>query len=97
MIESCELTFDPIPVNHVVPRLLHGGRDQVVLPSHTVGFHDLPGTPFGGAPVEHFTLLDKRIHGSDRLFDGRFWIRTVTIVQIEVVDPEAFEGCVAGF
>lgn len=96
-IEAGVFDLEAVSFEDVVLRLLHGGRREVVLAGDGVGFHDLLGRPFGGAPIQDFALLDEHVHGPHRFFDWSVRIGPVAVVEVEVVDAEASKGRFACF
>ena len=61
-----------IAVEHVVLRLLHGGRGEVELFGDRKRFFDLLSGPLGCSPVDNESLLDQRVDGAYRLSTGVF-------------------------
>src|SRR5215207_7299915 len=59
--------------------------------------HVLCRRPFRGAPVERFSPFDDVVHCPDGLFDGRGFIRTVTVDQVNVIELQPFEGPMNAF
>ncbi len=47
------------------------------------------------AEVANLSLADEIGHGADGFFDRRFWIDPVLIVEIDHLDPESLEACLA--
>jgi hypothetical protein len=68
-----------------------------VLSGDTIGLHDLVGAPDAGTPVKHLTLSNQVGHYSHRLLDWSLRVRTMTKEEIQIIDLEPFQGCMARF
>lgn len=51
---------------------------------------------FAEAEGLDFSGLDEFFHSADCFFDGYFGIDSVLVVEVDLLDAEALEGCVAG-
>lgn len=58
---------------------------ECVLFTNEVGFRDLFGCPFAGAPVEDETFSDKPIEGATGLFHWGFDVGSVAETDVDVV------------
>ena len=75
-------------MEHIVLRLLHGGRDKSKLARNFVGLGDFSRAPFGRAPIKHLTLRDEIAHRAHRFLDRRVRIRPVAEIKVEIIDTQ---------
>ena len=59
-------------------------------------FGDLLGTPFAGAPVHHFALLNQVMHRTYGFFNRRIDVRTVTKKQVKIIHFQPFQRGITG-
>ncbi len=55
-----------------------------------VGAADSGRGGFGEAEIFHFAGFDQLGHGADGIFDGRVRVDAMLVVEVDVIDAEAF-------
>src|SRR5262245_15214247 len=63
---------------------------------HRVGAADRLGTGLAEAEVAHLALLDETRHGADRVLDRNVGIDAMDVIEVDRVDAEPLEACLAG-
>ena len=56
----------------------------------------MPSREIGAADVTHFAGLDKRVEGAQRFFDRREGVKTMHLVEVNVISSETAKAGLAG-
>src|SRR5690606_29887718 len=95
-VQRCVLLLDPLAMQQVVLRLLHGRRMQMVARGDRVRLADQFRRPLRGAPIQDLPLPDQRVHRPHCFLDRHVRVGPVAVEQIQALDPQPLQGVVAG-
>ena len=93
----CVLTFETLPPDHVVLRLLDDGLVPSVFLTDANGSDDALGGPFGGTPVESLALLNYVVESSASLLQRGFIVGAMAEHDVNVLQLESLKRIVQTF
>lgn len=87
----------PVPLQHVVERLVRRGEVPPTRSADVTGIANLIRRPFTHSPVQNLALIDEVMHDAAGFVQRSFGVEPMALIEVDVVGVQPPQGRMALF